>query len=64
MQDHNQRTLLFSANDRDGLTYIDPLPIHHPVYKTRAAVAAIGRAIDRILFFPAGGSREDAHCTR
>jgi hypothetical protein len=42
--------LLFSAEERDGLVYISPLPVYHRLYWIRDIVRRIGRLIDRVLF--------------
>lgn len=41
--------LLFSTSERDGLTYVNPLPACHSACRWRDVLGNIGRYIGRIL---------------
>lgn len=43
------RELLFSTSERNGLTYVNPLPACHSACWRRDMLAKMGRYIDRIL---------------
>lgn len=51
----NKRELLFSTSERDGLTYVNPLPACHSACRWRDVLAKMGRYIDRILCLRQGG---------
>lgn len=40
--------MMFSFSERDGLTYVNPLPACHSARRWRDVLAKIGRYIDRI----------------
>jgi len=52
----NKRKLLFSTFERDGLTYVNPLPACHSACMWRDVLAKMGRCIDRMLVLAAKGA--------